>query len=153
MAKLTDQPFPDEDEWRRALGGFIWRMGQLEYLSYEWCLRLGGVKLCDAAITKTGFRARYDLVVAAVASSAWSSEKKVKALRLWRSAKCFSVFRNKVAHAPVLQIRGVSVMLDARCLIGEGKRPVMVFRPEFIDGVSDHIQVLAQKIDRTLDAE
>jgi hypothetical protein len=152
MAKLTEQPFPDEDEWRRALGGFIWRMGQLEYLTYEWCVRLGGVKLRDAAITKTGFRGRYDLVVDAVASNEWPSEKKTKALRLWRAAKCFSVFRNKIAHAPVLEVRGVSVMLDARCLVGEGKRPLMVFRPEFIARLSDHIQALAQKLDRILDA-
>jgi hypothetical protein len=147
MPKLASKPFTDEDAWRLAIGGLIWRMGQLEWLTYEWCLHLGGVSLRDAAISKSGFRGRYDLVVSAVKTTSWSEEKKKEACVLWRKAKCFSGFRNKIAHAPVLQVKGGSIMLDARCLLGVGKRPVMVFRPEFIDSVSDKIQVLAQRLD------
>ena len=147
MAKLCSEPFPDEEQWLRAIGGFIWRMGQLEYLTFEWCFRLGDVALRDAAISKTGFGGRYTLVVDAIAKANWSPKKKKAALILWRKAKCFSGFRNKIAHAPVVRVRGVSVLLDARYLSGIGKRPVPVFRPEFIEEVGEKIQSLAQKLD------
>jgi hypothetical protein len=150
MAKLLEEPFRDQDAWLMAIGAFIWRMGQLEYLTYEWCLRLGGETLRDAAISKIGFSGRYQLVVDAIASSAWPDQRKNEALKLWRKAKCFAVFRNKIAHAPVLRVRGVSVMLDARELRGIGKRPVTVYRHEFLDAVSEHIQRLAQTLDQHL---
>jgi hypothetical protein len=43
MTKLASQISSDEEAWRLAIGGFFWRMGQLEFLTYEWCLHLGGV--------------------------------------------------------------------------------------------------------------
>lgn len=146
--KLKSQPPEDEREWRVAIGGFIWCMGQLEYLTFEWCYRLGGVALRDAAILKTGFRGRYDLVVEAVKAASWAPEKKKRALVLWRAARCFSAFRNKVAHAPVVVVKGRSLMLDARCLVGGvGPREVLVFRPEFIDSVSERVQNLSLLLD------
>lgn len=151
MPILASETFPDENAWRLALGGFVWRMGQLEFLTFEWCRRLDGNGRRDNAIAERGFSGRYKLVVTAITSSDWDEDKKTKALRLWRKAKCFSVFRNKIAHAPVLKIRGVSAMLDARCLMGDGRRRVWVYRPEFIDMVADHIQRLAQSLDSFLD--
>jgi hypothetical protein len=149
MPKLASKPPSDEYAWRLAIGGLIWRMGQLEYLTFEWCQHLGGIALRDEAISTTGFGRRYELIVSAVKVTAWPQKKKKDALRLWRMAKCFSGFRNKVAHAPVVEIDGVSGILDARCLRGVGKRPTTVFLPEFIDSVSDKIQVLARRLDWT----
>jgi hypothetical protein len=37
--------------------------------------------------------------------------------------------------------------LDARQLVGIGKRPVAVFRPEFLDAVAEKIQQLAMALD------
>ena len=147
MPKLASTPFDDEEQWLLAIGRLIWRMGQLEYLTFEWCLQLGGVSLRDKAITKIGFGERYKLVLSAIANAPWPDARKQEARKLWRNAKCFATFRNKVAHAPVLRVRGTSVMLDAHQLMGVGKRPVSVFRPEFISGVSEKIQALAQKLD------
>src|SRR5664280_1747509 len=106
MPKLHNTPLEDEDQWLMAIGRVIWCMGQLEYLTYEWCLHLGGEGLRDDAIHKNGFRSRYDLVVAAVRDTNWPAAKKQEAFKLWRKAKCFAGFRNKIAHAPVISVRG-----------------------------------------------
>jgi len=148
MTTLAKVSLPDEEAWLKAIGKVIWCMGQIEYLIYDWCNKLGGVALRDTAINKTGFRGRYDIVVAAVERSGWPDNKKMKSLILWNKAKCFANFRNKVAHAPVVVVKGVSILLDVRQLRGSiGPKPVRVYRPEFLELLAHKIQTLARQLD------
>jgi hypothetical protein len=146
---LNQMDETEEEVWKKSIGQVIWCMGQLEFLSYEWCLCLGGVLLRDSAIQKPGFSARHSILANAISESSWPDDKKKDALILWRRAKAFSCFRNIVAHSPVITNRqtGQAGIVDSRKLRGIGKRPVCALTHQKLQEVSENIQKLAQVLD------
>ncbi|MCC5842482.1 MAG: hypothetical protein JJT96_20360, partial [Opitutales bacterium] len=130
MIKLSQSPIDDAEQWKLAIGGFIWAMGQLEFLAIHWCRCLGGDSLKDEAIKKSGFWARKSVVTKAIESSDWSNERKDEALALWRKTNELNDLRNILAHSPVVtnKITGEPGIVNARDLLGERKRGVKAYR-------------------------
>lgn len=149
MAGVIDFPPDEEAKWAFSLGYFIWSMAQLEWQTYEWGNRIGGAELKDKLIDQTGFSARHAILMREIAKLSWPENQKTKATTLWGRAKCFSRFRNLVAHNPVIMSRqqpGTFMLVDAKSMKGEQIRGFRAYFPKMIYTTAEKMRDLAGEL-------
>jgi hypothetical protein len=150
MAGRIQVPVEAEEAWSRALGYFIWSMGQIEWQSYEWGLRIGGESLKDKLIDQVGFGSRHKIIVKAIAATNWPLARKKEAAKLWTKALGFSRFRNVVAHNPVIMNRnyaGLFGIVNARSLKGAHGRFHRIYFAPIVYSTAKKMQSLASALD------
>jgi hypothetical protein len=140
----------DELAWSRALGYFIWSMGQIEWQSYDWGLRMGGHQLKDRLIDQIGFGSRYNILLKAISSSQWPDDKKNESRTLWKKALGFSRFRNVVAHNPAVTNQnypGFFGIVNARSLKGSQGRFHRVYFAPIVYSTAQKMQLLSTRLE------
>lgn len=139
-------PKDQEEAWSRSLGYLIWSMGTLEWQTYEWGFRLGGIALRDKLIDTPKFAQRQSAIITLIEKQNWPESKAHRARILWTRAKGFARFRNRIAHNPVIMNRnqpGLFFVVDARRLKGGEKRWHRVYNAHFVYQTAQKLQSLA----------